>query len=147
MVNVRNLLRNIGLMPRESVRGDETAEARAMCEQPQVESGSTLDFMLSTLSGEAAAAYVHAVISDIEACAEEGYCSARGAGKEDLLERVHALKNAIAPIGSRQLLAACEQLRLDACHGTDRALLERRLQAVARAAVQLIAGFRATSGA
>ncbi|MCC4589636.1 hypothetical protein LL974_00655 [Xanthomonas campestris pv. cannae] len=146
MVNVRNLLRNIGLMPRKSVRGDETAESRATCEQPQVESGSTLDFMLSTLSGEAAAAYVHAVISDIEACTEEGRVSAQGAGKEDLLERVHALKNAIAPIGSRQLLAACEQLRLDACHGTDRALLERRFQAVARAAVQLIVSFRAAPG-
>ncbi|MXV34044.1 hypothetical protein DYQ91_14300 [Xanthomonas sp. LMG 8989] len=115
-------------------------------EQPQVEAGSTLDFMLSTLSREAAAAYVHAVVSDIEACVAESRATAQDVGPENLLERIHALKNAIAPIGSQQLRMACEQLRLDACHGADRAPLERRFEAVARAAVKLILSFRAASG-
>ena len=109
--------------------------------QPMVEPGSTLAAM-AELNPPSARTYIDAVICEIEYCIALNSAGDQPAALNMVLERIHALKNALALTGSRELLHACEQLQLDACRGTNPSILDKRYRAVANAGAKLVKQFK-----
>lgn len=140
---VAKLLQKLGLA-QPAVARPAGQEGRAPHTQPQVEPGSTLDAM-AALNPASVASYTDAVLGEIGRCIERCSIAAPGADESEILEQIHALKNALAPTGSPELLKACEQLRKDTCHGVDRVMIERRYKAVANAAAKLVRNFGETT--
>lgn len=112
-------------------------KSRASHAQPEVASGSMLDVM-ATLNPSRLADYVKAVLDDIDRCAAGCAIAGLGMDQAEMLDQIHTLKNALVPLGSQELLKACERLRSDTCRGVNHVLIERRYQAVAHAAVRLV---------
>ncbi|MDO0860595.1 hypothetical protein VDS34_17985 [Xanthomonas campestris pv. campestris] len=108
--------------------------------QPKVEPGSTLDTMAS-LGANGAVEYAGAVVAEIDQIVSACTLANAATPVESVLEQIHGLKNALAPIGSAELLAACEQLRRDASRA-DRISLELRFKALAKAAAILVKDFQ-----
>lgn len=138
-----SLLKKLGLAPL-AVPGSADQEGRASHAQPQVEPGSTLDAM-ATLNPSSFANYTAAVLGEIRRCIDQCSIAAPGTSEQDMLEQIHALKNALATTGSGELLQACEQLRADTCLGVDRIIIDRRYRAVANAAAKLVKNFGETN--
>ncbi|WAT14856.1 hypothetical protein [Xanthomonas fragariae] len=100
--------------------------------------------VMATLNPIRMTDYVKAVLGDIDRCAAGCTIAAPGTDQAEILDQIHTLKNALVPLGSQELLKACERLRSDTCHGVDRVLIERRYQAVAHAAARLVRKFGET---
>ncbi|CTP93093.1 hypothetical protein [Xanthomonas graminis] len=148
MTSVVNMLLQKIELPRQLQAGPATPALAALNDetshaQPRVQPGSMLDLMLS-INSDSVPNYVAAVLGEIERCIGTCTIQVPDTSEENILDQIHALKNALAPSGAAQLLQACERLRSEVCHGADRIVVARRYQAVANAALKLVKGFRET---
>ena len=119
----------------------EPIDDRISYAQPEVEPGSTLATM-AALSPSSARTCADAVIHEIERCAGSRCADREPEALNLMLEEIHTLKNSLAFTGSRELLRACERLRLDACDGHVPSTLHRRYKAVANAGAKLVKKFK-----
>jgi hypothetical protein len=114
------------------------------CAQPKVEPGSMLTTMVA-LGPAKASAYLNALVEEVQDCMDGCEFSRPTSRMSEVREHIHALKNVLAPIGSRELLGACDQLGRDAYAGTDLVTLERRYKAIAKVGMKLIKQFKGSS--
>jgi hypothetical protein len=105
---------------------------------PEVSPGSAMALMMQ-MNPASVRTYADAVIGDLENCMSTFRVD--GASVETVLECIHDLKNAIATIGSVQLIDACEAMRLDASRKMPPATLEARYRAVGNAAIHAVGSY------
>lgn len=112
---------------------------------PRVGQGSILA-VVAAVSPDDAVMYIASVEAEIRDCIDNYRLSDAAVLSAFTHEQIHRLKNSIAPIGSPELLHACEQLKLDAANGTGPSRFEQSYIAVAHAALNALLRFK-TSGA
>lgn len=122
----------------------EERPERASTAAPQVDPDSALALMIS-MSSDDAANYIAAVKAEIRECIEDCRLGDPALPLAHIHEQMHRLKNAIAPLGSQELLHACEQLRLDAIGAIGRPNLAARYKAIALAALHAVRRFASSN--
>lgn len=133
------------LFASEKAPSTEGMPVRVSTAAPKVKPDSTLAVVVS-MSSDGAVVYIAAVEKEIQACIDACRLGEATLPLALVHEQIHRLKNSIAPMGSPELLYACEQLRLEAAGATGGKVLAARYKAIAFAALHAVGQFK-TSGA
>ena len=113
---------------------DPDTSGAAAVDPPAIAPDSML-WTMSAIDSPDARQYASIVLDDLRALAQGGLFPHADSAPH---EQIHALKNAIAPTGSRVLLAACDKLRIDMTHHIDPNTLDRRFRSIANATAVLV---------
>lgn len=107
-------------------------------DQPKIARGSIIHFMMDT-DQPSLKNFLKIIISQISFCIDDSNFDESPAS---INEKIHELKNALVPIGSIELLEACDQLRLESTDTINIGLLEKRYKSIAEAGLKLVKKYK-----
>ncbi|MBV6800004.1 hypothetical protein [Xanthomonas euvesicatoria] len=107
----------------------------------KIDPGSNLA-TLARINPLAAANYADAILQELDEIVKHCTVADPTTSGEELFAQVHALKNAVAPIGDHALIVACTGLLGPLMQGERRAEMATQFRLVAAAAATAVADYR-----